>query len=300
MTRSATSDFMPLHTGFDRTFRGYDRGQVDRYVSHTEAELRLVTADRNACAVRIDELNGLLSAEREQVQNLTGALDRMVRTPLDPDVLDERMARVVALANDEAREITTRAQTAAEFNWATAERAADDLKAEYEQQAAELAQRKHQMAGAYRVLMQHTQSEVDSMTRQAELRRNRLDQQAAQRHAQVESDFKIAMDERRATALAELAQQRAEAEAEAERLVREATEESARRVAEARREVGELQELREQLKLQLQAMKNTLSAVAPMLQPIEDELETEKIEVPRQLDRVTGDQRAEEPEAIPA
>ena len=49
-------ELVPLRIGFDVVIRGYRRDQVKRFVRESEAETRLLTADRDAAVARAEEL----------------------------------------------------------------------------------------------------------------------------------------------------------------------------------------------------------------------------------------------------
>jgi hypothetical protein len=103
-----------LRTEFDLAWRGYDRGQVQVYVHTTDAELWTLTVDRDAAVSRAEELACQLEDVRSDNSRLRARLDRICRTPIEPDGLQERLRRRVELAKEEAAQILARAQAAAE------------------------------------------------------------------------------------------------------------------------------------------------------------------------------------------
>jgi cell division septum initiation protein DivIVA len=290
---SDVQELVPLRTDFDVVLRGYRRGQVRAYVRAVEEELRLVSADRDAHA----ELAGALAAEVEQlrVQNarLTRQVDDMSRTPVPAEAVPPRLRRMVELAKEEAEEIIARAQAAAEHSWATAEEAAGRLRARYAGALTEMDRARREMEIEHRTLLQQARVDATVMTTEADRRRAELDQRAAKRREQVESDFEVAMARRRAEAMRELAEQKLAAQEEASRLVREATETSARmlrdgtaeaerrvreaaeeatrRITAATREVGRLRELRGLMAERLRAAREVLGDAGPLLQPVATE-----------------------------
>lgn len=256
-----------MQTGFDVVLRGYDRKQVRRFVRDTEAETRLLAADRDAAVARVEELAQQLEQLRSDNDQLRAKLDRVCRTPIEPDALTERLRRMLELVRDEATEITARAQAAAEETWASAERSGARLRERYERMISELDVRREEMESEHRELVERTRAEVDAMTNQAEQRHRDLEEQAALRRQQVESDFEIAMAARRAEAMRTLAERRANAEAEAERLVAEAREQARRALAEARREIDALRQVRDRIAAQLAGAGQFLAETLPLLQP---------------------------------
>ena len=264
-------ELVPLRTDFDLVLRGYDREQVRRYVQDMEAEVRLLSVDRDAAVNRADELTRLLEAARSEVTELRRRLDRVCRSPIEPDALTDRLRRMAELAHEEAAEITSRARAAAEHQWATAERAAARLRERHERLVAELDARRAQMETEHRELMRAANERIAEMTRQAERRRRELDDRAAALRKQVETDFELAMAARRAEAVAALNKRETEAKANADKLIRDARAQAERMVADARRQVAALHERRKQVAAELRAAERLLAEAAPLLDPLPDE-----------------------------
>jgi len=233
-------ELVPLRTDFDVVLRGYRRGQVRRYVRAIEEELRLVTADRDANASLAESLAAEIEQLRGQNARLTRQVDELSQTPITPDAVPPRLRRMVELAKEEAAEITARAQAAAEHSWAIAEEAAGRLRARYADALAEMDRTRREMEAEHRTLLQQARVDASVMTTEADRRRGELDDQAARRRTQVETDFEVAMARRRAEAMRELAEHKVAAEEEASRLVSEATAEATRLVGEATTEATRL------------------------------------------------------------
>lgn len=200
-------ELLPLRTDFDLRRRGYDRDQVQHYVRGAEEELRLLTADRDAALAHAESLARQLEEARTHNAELRARVDRICRTPIDPDALAERLRRRVELAHAEAEEITTRARDAAGQHWAHAEQAAGRLRHRAEQLVAELDRRRTEMETEHRELMNRAHRQIEVTTRQAERRRRELDEKAARLREQIEADFDQAMALRRAEAMRALAEQ---------------------------------------------------------------------------------------------
>jgi len=69
-------DLVPLRTDFDRSWRGYDTRQVREYVQRVEADLRLLSSDRDAAAVSVEGLAQQLEALRCENDRLRAKIDR--------------------------------------------------------------------------------------------------------------------------------------------------------------------------------------------------------------------------------
>lgn len=270
-----TADLVPLRTDFDVVWRGYDRRQVRHYVAGVEAELRVLAVDRDAAVARADDLARQLETARAEISVLREQLDRVCRTPIDPLTLDGRLRRMAELAHEQAAEITDRAKAAAEHHWATAERAAGRLRERYDRLVGELDERRRALEAEHREVMRQAHERVAAMTREAELRRRELDERAAELREQVQADFEIAMNARRAEAVAELAARRAAAEAEAARLVREAEAHAERITTQARRRVAELEDHRDQVADSLRTAGRLLAEADALLDPLPEERDRE-------------------------
>ncbi|QFZ17431.1 coiled-coil domain-containing protein [Saccharothrix syringae] len=271
------AELLPLRTDFDVVWRGFDPGQVRRHVAATEADLRALAVDRDEAVARAEDLTRQLENARAEIHVLRQQLDRVCRTPVDPQALDYRLRRMAELAHEQAAEITARAKAAAEHHWASAERASTRLRERYDRLVGELDERRRELEAEHREVMRQAHDRVHAMTRQAELRRRELDEQAAELREQVQADFELAMNARRAEAAADLAARRAAAEAEAARLVREAEARAAGIVAEAQRRVDELRGRRDRIAEGLRTARELLAEAEPLLDPLPEEVLPEEV-----------------------
>lgn len=259
-------DVVGLPANFDREWRGFNRGQVRSYVDTMEEELRLVAADRDAAVERAERLVRLLDDLRAENEQLQERIDRICRTPIEPDGLQERMRRMVELAREEAAEIIARAKGVAEDNWESAERAALLLQERYDRLAEELDTYRRQAEAEQYELLRRTEARAEAMVLRCEQRRQELDEQAERRRQQVEHDFELAMAERRGDAMREVAEQKSAAASEAERLVGEARQQAERMVAEARGQVEVLREIRDRAARQMHSARDLLGDAESVLQ----------------------------------
>jgi len=206
MSVDSTEELVPLHTGFDLGWRGYDRAQVDDYVQGLERELRDLVADRDAAVERSDRL--ARQAEDLRVQNnaLRDGIDRACRTPPNPVELPGHLARMVELANAEADEVVRRAEVMADRTWAASARAAARLCDHYERLAAETQRVRDEVEVDHRDLIQDTQAQAAAIITEAQERQRELDEEAARSRQVVEEDFRLAMASRRAEAMRALTQ----------------------------------------------------------------------------------------------
>lgn len=219
-------DLVPLGAGFDFEKRGYSRGQVDEHLERLDADLRMLTSDRDAAISQAGDLAKQLESARVEIDDLRGQVDRLAQPPTTIEGLSERLQRMLRLAQEEAADTQARAEAEAGHIRAKAEADASAMRARYEQLLTELAERRREMEAEHRKVIADARAEADSTLTKAKEERDRLDTEAEQRRTKVDEDFEIAMATRRTEAMRELAEQEAASKAEAERRLREATDEA--------------------------------------------------------------------------
>lgn len=270
------ADLVPLRADFDVVWRGYDKRQVRRYVEAVEAEVRVLAVDRDAAVARADDLARQLEATRSEIRELRDQVDRISRTPIEPDALTERLRRMAELAHEEAAEITDRARAMAEHHWMTAERAVTRVRERSERLVAELDASRREAQAEHQVLMRQAGERIAATARRAERRRHELDERAAALREEVRTDFELAMSARRAEAMTAMAEEEAAARARAGQLVREATEHGRRIVAEARQRVDELRSRRDRIAAGLRDARQLLADADPLLHTPPDEIPAQR------------------------
>jgi DivIVA domain-containing protein len=134
---SGERDLLPLGTGFDVVRRGYDRGQVEEHLDRVEADLRILTADRDAAVAQASELARALDRTRAHVEELRAQIDRLAAPPDSMEGLSERLQRMLRLAQDEAREMRSSAEQAARRTREEADERAHRTVSEAEERAHE-------------------------------------------------------------------------------------------------------------------------------------------------------------------
>ncbi|GAA2342594.1 hypothetical protein GCM10009854_19140 [Saccharopolyspora halophila] len=256
---------MPLKADFDTVWYGFRRSQVKFYIQQTEAELELVTEDRDSALSQVSELSAQLEEARAQVESLKGELDAQARAPIEMDALSDRMRRMVRLAQDEAEEIRSSAQAAAEHEWSRSEQAAAELRGRYEKLVSEADEWRRQSEQQRNDLLARTRDEVQAMSREAEQHRRQLDAEAEERRTQVERDFEVSMAARREEAMRILAEREQASREEAQRRVREATFEAERRIRRADEYAETMLRMRQQLAEQVRGAQQVLAGAEPFL-----------------------------------
>ncbi|WP_329043995.1 M protein [Amycolatopsis sp. NBC_01488] len=265
MAPGGGEDVAQTQPGFDLAWRGFHRAQVAEYVAWAEAEIRRLTAERDSARQRV-------SVIAEDNRELRLKIDRISRTPIEPDALQERSRRMIELTREEAAEITAQARETA-----------DRIRREAEQEAVRLTEKERRLVAEAEAERERQRAEHEEFVRAAEQRRRELDEAAAHRRARLEEDHTRAMTVRRADAMRELAEgeaaARAKAEqlvaagkrelaaasAKAENLVAEATRHGETLVEAAEREVAELNDVRDKLKASLTGCRSLLAEAAVAL-----------------------------------
>ena len=247
MAPGGGEDVARTQPGFDLAWRGFHRAQVAEYVAWAEAEISRLTAERDSARRRAESL-------AEGNRELRVKIDRISRTPIEPDALQERSRRMIELTREEATEITARATE-------TAER----IKREAELEAVRLTEKEREVLALAEAERERQRAEHEEFVRAAEQRRRELDEAAAHRRARQEEDHTRAMTLRRATAMRELAEQEAAARAKADQLVTEATQRGEALVGAAEREVTALTEVRDKLHASLTGCRDLLTQAAVAL-----------------------------------
>jgi cell division septum initiation protein DivIVA len=175
---------------FHVSLRGYDRRQVDTYVSRTQrridelrAELAVVTANEQALAGRVDEL-----------------VERLSLCSCNPDVpssgvVGARLRRIIDLAMAEAEEMRTRAESESRT-----------IREEAEQMRTRAESESHALRVEAQELRYRADAEADSARAQAEAEshalrveaqevRNRADAEADSARARAEADSRALWEE---------------------------------------------------------------------------------------------------------
>ena len=86
--------------GFDVAKRGYSRAQVDERLERLDADLKMLTADRDAAMAGGGDLARQLEIARGEIADLRGQVDRLAQPPTSVEGLSERLQRMLRLAQD--------------------------------------------------------------------------------------------------------------------------------------------------------------------------------------------------------
>ena len=252
---------------------GFDRAQVQQHIANLEANLRLLTADRDSALSQMAAMTGELDSARAEAAELRARTGDLSQSADNADEVHDRLRVMVDVTRAEAAEITARAQAAAELTWADAQRSADALRQRYEAVIADLEAAQAEMRAEHAASLARTRTETERMAAEAEQRRAQLGERAEQEYRRVEQEFQESMRLRRAELDREIADRHAASVAEAERIVRAATEEANRRTEWANHKLRELADLRLQVAQRLRETSTLLAKSNSLLEPHESEAE---------------------------
>ena len=230
--------------GFEVVRRGYDQEQVEAHLRRLDAEMRILTTDRDAAVDQSAQLTRELDDSRARAERLRAQVRTLVSPQQSVQGMSERMRSMLRMAEDEVAEMLQRAQTEASRNLHDAEQKAasivEDARAEADairmqskadaeaaeeadtRRRAELEAAEHahderltadretferEIAEARARLAAEQQEHAEAAAAadaEAERRRSDAWTESENQRRQVEADFRIAMDQRRKEALTAL------------------------------------------------------------------------------------------------
>jgi len=295
----AGDDHLPAPgSAFAIVRRGYDPEQVDEYLCHLDAQLRMLAADRDSAVEQNGELTRQVNVGWAENDRLKSRLRRLSAPPESVEGMSERLQSMLRLAQDEvverrkqaeaeAAEIIAKAR--AEIDKNTRRNEAERMRLEQQRKALSVerdlvlteardeAERIRAQARTEDArLRTETAKELERSRQAAEAERRDLDAKSAAKRAQIEEDFNIAMTDRRAGAMAAIEQSQASSRAEARKRLDDAAAQAQQQIddaeqtaqaviAAAAQRVNELDAIRERLRSQLAELRDVLHQVVPKL-----------------------------------
>jgi DivIVA domain-containing protein len=286
--------------GFTVGRRGYDPQQVDAHLRRVDAEIRILVADRDAAVDQATQLGRELEEARLRADRLRTQVRTMAGRPSDVQGMSERMRTMLRLAEDEVADMLQKADTEVARRLAEAKASVDRIVSGAAQEAADIrtaaqadVERASTEAARHRAETDAacsadrdalaaeraaTAEAIAIATERAERERAQAWSESEARRTTVEEDFALAMDQRRAEALAAVHAERArtaewvrrsrEETAQQARAQLSAAEETARRIiAAAQARAKELEDLRTWMAVQLQGTRAQLGEALAALAP---------------------------------
>lgn len=303
MSTDETSQLFPIlqaaEHSFEVSMRGYDRSQVEDYVGRTEAEVQALTGERDAAlgrsadlAAQLANAHAQIEAGRRQLAETTTAITpetvharlrplvenahteaRQIRQSADSDALHVR-ALADADAHETRRQATDdaeRMRTQAQEDLARAtqaaarrEREADETLGTAQASAAEAVNKARDDAAR---LLADAHAETDRTVTESSATRQRLDAKAAAARVTANEDFEIALRIRRTEEKRVDDERKSAARGEAEHTVSSARAEAERIVAQAQLQVGQLQDIRERTRYDLDNLHRRMGDVLRSIPP---------------------------------
>ncbi|GAA4660203.1 hypothetical protein [Gordonia humi] len=222
---------------FPIVMRGYDRDQVTDHIRRLDAELQMMTADRDSAHASADELHDRLERTRAQVHDLQREVDTLSVPPTTVAGMSERVSRMLQLATDEAAELRANARDEADETLSVARQSAQQERSD----AAAEAERTKELA----------QEHADSLITDAEKRAAEVDEKAEK--ARREAEQTLADARRRAQEIID------DAEAEGARLRGAAHSVAMNRLARSRELAGAAHDAHGQILDHLDALRQHLA-----------------------------------------
>lgn len=116
--------------------RGYDREQVTEFFKRSDAEMRVIAADRDAAAANARELAEHLDDARDEIEQLRRDVDSLSVPVSTAQGMSDRISRMLQLAADEASEMRATAQSESAELLSVARQEAASLRADAADEAA--------------------------------------------------------------------------------------------------------------------------------------------------------------------
>ena len=310
------------NTGFEVVRKGYDQAQVEAHLRRLDAEMRILSTDRDAAVDQSSQLSRELDDSRARAERLRAQVRTLVSPQQSVQGMSERMRSMLRMAEDEVAEMVARADTEVTKRIHDAEQQAATIveKARAEADATRVhikaaaaaaeeqdAKRRAALEAAARAHQEHLATTGEAAERELAEARARLDAdrqehlaaaaaadataerrrttswaESEARRAEVEADFRIAMDQRRKEALTALTAEqlatrtateelRGRADVQARQTVEAARAQAAEIVSEAGAAVVRLRAQRQRMVAQLVGSRSDLDALVGSLAPLDEE-----------------------------
>jgi hypothetical protein len=310
------------NAGFEVVRKGYDQSQVEAHLRRLDAEMRILATDRDAAVDQSAQLTRELDDSRARAERLRAQVRTLVSPQQSVQGMSERMRSMLRMAEDEVAEMLARAEaevkqrlhdseqrsaTIVEEARAAADATGLQIKSDAEAAEQQDALRRAELEAEARAHDERLISTAEAAQREIADARARLDADRQEhseaaaaaeataerrrvdawtgseaRRAQVEADFRIAMDQRRKEALSALTAEQLSTRTATEKL-RERADEQARQtiaasrvqaaqiVADAEAAVVRLRAQRQRMVAQLIGSRADLDALIASLAPLPGE-----------------------------
>jgi len=173
---------------FTRMFRGYDPAAVDTHIEMLTTKQRLLLDDVESLRARLKESGDEAAALRKEVAVLTD-------TSPSPHAVQQRMAKMLRRAVDEAAEMQTEARAEADALIAAAAAEAEESQRQREELLADMAAERKALEAEYEETKEMLEAELAGLRDDAQRAREQLLADAKQRADRDREDARRAVDE---------------------------------------------------------------------------------------------------------
>jgi DivIVA domain-containing protein len=172
---------------FTRTFRGYDPAAVDAHIEVLATKQQLLLDDVESLRARLRESGDETAALRKEVAVLT-------ETSPSPHAVQQRMAKMLRRAVDEASEMHSEARAEAEALIAGAEAEAEATRRKRDEVLADMAAQQRALEAEYEETKEKFESELSSLRDDAQQAHEQLLAEARQRADRDREQARRAVD----------------------------------------------------------------------------------------------------------
>jgi len=169
-------------------FRGYDPAAVDAHIEMLTTKQRLLLDDVESLRARLKESGDEAAALRKEVAVLTD-------TSPSPHAVQQRMAKMLRRAVDEAAEMQTEARAEADALIAAAAAEAEESQRQREELLADMAAERKALEAEYEETKEMLEAELAGLRDDAQRAREQLLADAKQRADRDREDARRAVDE---------------------------------------------------------------------------------------------------------
>jgi len=173
---------------FTRMFRGYDPAAVDAHIEMLTTKQRLLLDDVESLRARLKESGDEAAALRKEVAVLTD-------TSPSPHAVQQRMAKMLRRAVDEAAEMQAEARAEADGLIAAAAAEAEESQRQREELLADMAAERKALEAEYEETKEMLEAELAGLRDDAQRAREQLLADAKQRADRDREDARRAVDE---------------------------------------------------------------------------------------------------------
>lgn len=172
---------------FSRVFRGYDPAAVDAYIEVLVSKQQLPLDDIESLKARLKELGDEAAALRKEVAVLTD-------TSSSPHAMQQRMAKMLRRAIDEASEMQAEARAETEALIAAGEAAAQAEQRKHEELLADMVAKRNALEAEYEQTKKELDAELAEIRAKAESEIDEAWHDSQQQREQLLADVKQEAD----------------------------------------------------------------------------------------------------------